>query len=363
MEIKCYQCKKPIVGNYIRIGDRSFHPDCFTCKYCKKPINGPYQNDGSKYYHSDCYKKVKGYVCDHCGELLGEVWQVYNNKKYHQGCYEKYYQPRCDICGLPIQDKYTTDDKGKYHASCYREHKLPKCDICLRPIEGEYIKDVWGHKAHKHHNGQKTVTCDTCSRILSSATSNGAFKYSDGRYICGYCKAGAIENIESAKRYVPEILKQLSQYGMKGIPNNIPIFLVDRNQLAKISNNKFSKDTKGFTKIETKLLNNVKVSSSYEIYILFGLQELAFKGTLAHELLHVWQFEHNARLSKIESEGFCNLGSAIIYESGSSQLATILLDNLKNDPDPIYGAGYRKMSKKLESIGWAKLLDQVRGTR
>ena len=357
--IICSKCKLPIEGRYIRVDGKIFHPDCFTCQKCGLPIKGEYSKHKSKYYHPDCYKKVKGLICDHCGLLLGDNWQEYKGKKYHPECYKKNYQLVCDICKQPINGKYTKDENGIYHIECYKNYKLPKCDICFRPIEGKYIVDPWGNHAHLYHKNQKTVTCDSCLRIISNRTSNGGYKYSDGRYICGYCNSTSINNSKQSKKIFDEILNYYKKIGITDFPKDIPVYVVDRDRLENVAEKRITKSTKGYTKSEFTLINNIRVSSEYSIFILYGMPELEFKGTLAHELLHVWLNENNIKMSESNTEGFCNLGAALIYEIDQSRHAEILLENMEKDPDVHYGKGYRKMKEKLNKLGWDNLLKKI----
>ena len=42
-----------IIGEYIVIDGRSFHPKHFTCSKCNKPINGNYYKNDGKYFDSN----------------------------------------------------------------------------------------------------------------------------------------------------------------------------------------------------------------------------------------------------------------------------------------------------------------------
>ena len=77
---------------------------------------------------------------------------------------------------------------------------------------------------------------------------------------------------------------------------------------------------------------------------------------LAHELLHVWLHQNKIRLSPETEEGFCNVGRYLIYQNDQTHFATIHLQAMENDPDPIYGAEYRKMKIKLKQKGWKNLI-------
>ncbi len=360
--MRCKGCGKPIDGFHVRVSGKTFHRECFTCHYCKKPIEGGYQKHFFNYFHPYCYKKKKGLKCDHCDGVLGDRWNVYEKGKYHPECFQRFIQPRCDICGRPIAGEHTVEENKKYHLKCYKNHKLPKCDVCLQPLEGRVIVDPWGNKSHAKH-GTKTISCDSCARIISDRTSNGGFKLSDGRFICGYCEPFSINTPGAANRLTPLVLSVLAEVGVSDFPRNISIVLTNSRELKKKSPSRQPDMTRGLTQSHFNFLDHRRISSKHTIYILHGLPKLEFKGVLAHELLHVWLNEREIKLSHQQTEGFCNLGSQLIYKKEASRLADILLERLESNPDPNYGKGFRKMKKKLDKTGWAKLLHEVSGGR
>ena len=67
------------------------------------------------------------------------------------------------------------------------------------------------------------------------------------------------------------------------------------------------------------------------------------------------------QLSLEKTEGFCNLGSSLIYENDSTQFSRIYLQAMESESDPIYGAGFRSMKSKLDELGWNKLLKNMVG--
>jgi hypothetical protein len=85
------------------------------------------------------------------------------------------------------------------------------------------------------------------------------------------------------------------------------------------------------------------------------MPRLEFEAVLAHELLHVWLLEKDIQLSKKETEGLCNLGSALVYQADNSKLAERLLEKMESSSDRLYGKGFRKMKDKLQRLGWKGL--------
>ena len=81
---------------------------------------------------------------------------------------------------------------------------------------------------------------------------------------------------------------------------------------------------------------------------------------MAHELLHVWLLENNIKLTDFETEGFCNLGAALVFQHILSKFSRILQDRLDNSRDYTYGEGYRFMKNKLKNLGWSILLESLK---
>eukprot|EP00823_Brevimastigomonas_motovehiculus_P007099 TRINITY_DN6113_c0_g1_i1.p1 TRINITY_DN6113_c0_g1~~TRINITY_DN6113_c0_g1_i1.p1 ORF type:complete len:577 (-),score=171.57 TRINITY_DN6113_c0_g1_i1:657-2387(-) len=56
---KCSDCEKPITGQYIKVMDFCFHPNCWKCVKCRKQIST-----------SDCVPKDKKFYCRACAASL-----------------------------------------------------------------------------------------------------------------------------------------------------------------------------------------------------------------------------------------------------------------------------------------------------
>lgn len=360
--LSCARCGKPITHNYIKSVDFSFHPQCFTCMLCGKPLKDAIVQDGKDMYHPDCHSKAKNLVCEVCGKPLAETWVDVDGKKYHSECYKKNIQIRCGICGKPIEGDYVRDN-GVYHESCYKEHKLERCVVCSRPLDGRHIVDAWGNKAHERHGSEDSLQCGSCGRIIAKKSSGGGSRYHDGRLICGICSRTAVHNLDHLKKVSDEIFSLFSSVGIMGIPRGIPVTLVDKDGLKKQSGVGYNESARGFTLSLSKRQNTKTLSRDHTIFILEGLPLLEFKGILAHEYLHVWLSENEIHPSAQATEGFCNLGIMLVNTNDSSALARVLQTELENNPDPIYGKGYRAIKKKLDQKGWEGLIRSFRSSR
>jgi hypothetical protein len=355
----CTFCKKNINQKYLKVGSYLFHPECFCCSHCKQKIDSQYNKKNGKFYHLNCYKQSQNLVCSHCNTFLNETWVNHENKKYHQQCYLKNYAPECNICGLAIGGEYTYDDEGKYHSHCFKNAKLPSCSVCTLPLEGKYLIDNWDNVAHINHNGYKTNLCHSCSRIISPKTSNGGVKYADNRYVCGICRITEVVSDDQINLSKQRVINQLHEAGFDYIPNYISVSLSDKNNLNKRLGVNLEQNSHGYTKTIVKKENKKVISTEHSIFILYGLPRLKFEGVLAHELIHVWLNERDIKMPKKDIEGFCNLGAALIYQKDGTANGNSYLKSMSEDSDPVYGDGYRKMSRKLQNLGWKSLINEV----
>ncbi len=296
-------------------------------------------------------------ICAYCGEPISGKYVTTGGQSYHEICYRNHIQLRCDYCQEPIDGKYNIFEGKSYHPTCYTNHILPRCDICDQPLEGRYQTDFWGHAYHLEH-ARVLSECSTCGRLICEQITGGGHKLSDGRFLCTFCNETAVTDeymIESSLRHVKRLF---ASEGLDGFPDNIPITLVDKPTLIRLSES-YSGNTQGFTEQNIQTLNGKIISRQNHIYILSHLPLTMFQAVLAHELLHVYLFEHGLDLRSNIREGFCNLGSELVYQNSPSEFAQFRLANMQASQNPDYGAGYRKMSGILYKYGWSYLLENL----
>lgn len=173
---------------------------------------------------------------------------------------------------------------------------------------------------------------------------------------CGYCQTSAITHLSEASSAEQIVRALLAAKGFQ-IPASVPVRLVNRERL-KVEAQNGRGDTQGLAKY-TRQLRGDTISETHEIFILNHLPKPAFMAVLAHELLHVWCNHHAVKLSRAKLEGFCNLGSMVIYQQDGSPLAQQQLKKMELSKDRIYGSGYRAMRQELEKFGWRQLLSRL----
>jgi hypothetical protein len=173
--------------------------------------------------------------------------------------------------------------------------------------------------------------------------------------ICGLCKKTAIGDGVSANRCRRKVLVLLEKAGFRDIPKNIEIVLAHPRSLSAHSR----RPTAGLTLSHFHFSNYKRVGITHQIGVLFGLPRVECEAVIAHELLHVWQHENGIKFSPLYCEGLCELGGFLAYSDDDSELSRHLFRRMKENPDPVYGNGFRLMLKKLEQLGWAGLIRDV----
>ena len=157
------------------------------------------------------------------------------------------------------------------------------------------------------------------------------------------------EDISSIYTYVINVF---SKYGINYMPH-IPVLIVDKEQMYRESG---SKRTVGLVYTE----EYSDGEKSFEIHMIVGLTRLDFAEVLAHEIMHTWLNQNNIKMStKAEEEGLCNYASYIILTEIGNDYANRLITAMLNNPDPIYGEGFRNVKKEIESIGLHKYLQKL----
>lgn len=355
----CSACGGPLGQQYLRAGQLTFHQACFRCADCRQPLDQAFARHQGAIYHASCYKQKLKLVCDHCGQILADQWLTYSGKKLHQACYEAHYREHCVHCARPINAEFHRDESGAWHVGCYERVKLEPCPACGGPLKGKILIDPWGQKAHAVHGSQRTLSCSICARLISQATSHGGVQHGDGRVVCGICRITEISTPDQIAQLKQTVIAQLQAVGFDYIPGYIAVTLADQRRMNQRLGVHAGSNSHGYTQTLEKRLNG-QLTREHSIYVLLGLPRLAFMGVLAHELLHVWLNDRGIHhWSEKECEGFCNLGTALIYANDATPLASVLRKRMDDDKGPIYGDGYRLMQARLNKLGWPGLIQAM----
>jgi len=184
----CGGCKAALAATTsVLVGEKKYHPDCFTCFHCQKRLESRYyQVDGNNYCEAD--KDVALPVCSSCNLPLKSGSLTVNGETFHPECFV------CSICTHPIMGKFFTTEEGKH--ICEEDYKQTKekCHHCKLPM----LDRILTVEEKKFHPACfRCVGCDTCldgSEFLSTPEGYlcpGCYNTSHG-LVCQRCQAGIV---------------------------------------------------------------------------------------------------------------------------------------------------------------------------
>lgn len=309
------------------------------CAKCGKVISGGVGFINGKPYHKGCM------VCAYCGEQVTGMAATYRGALYHTECNPASGKLVCAYCRKPISIGSYINYKGKhYHNACYRNHMQKVCCVCGQPISGTYTYDDWGNYAHTMHGSEKAKYCYSCGRIV-----DGSYRsIANNTVLCRVCAPISVTTDPQVEACRAKVLDVFKAVGITGIPERIPVMLRSKDLMG---------DALGCIHSSH---DSLRMYADFNIEMTYGLPDIHFQGVLAHEMLHSWLILYGREVTDDEKEGFCNLGSAAVYQKTDSPHAKLLLKRLYKNEDTIYGDGYRLQKERYERLGWNGLLDSLK---
>jgi LIM domain/Protein DA1 len=291
--------------------------------------------------------------CNYCGKKITSEYIVVDGKPYHQ----KHF--KCANCNKPIVGEYSSKNGKYFDKECYEKLYALKCSICNESINGKYLIDNFGLKYHKYHESE-LERCNNCNRLISERTTHGGVKYSDGRNICNICTNKKLNSIYEFNRSLNKVISRLNNYGLTFNKSSIELKTVDLNELQNISGNRYSKSIQGFTHTRIEKIGS-KTTFEHTVYVLNGIPEKNVESTMAHELMHIWISENlDHKLSRQFEEGSCNYISYTYLKSDYSDDAEAIIKQLEDNPDKVYGDGFRKVYERFKGRDFNLFLNYLK---
>lgn len=228
-----------------------------------------------------------------------------------------------------------------------------KCVICNQEIIGKYIFDSWGQGAHAHH---RITFCSSCGRIIGDEEPI----LQDGRCICKVCQHSIVTSPDQIDWLDKQVRHILCGVGIKDIPANIPIEIVNAEKLMLLQGSAVVNTNQRGLTVTRQQVTLFSSKIEHNIYVLDHQPKVAFAGVLAHEMLHAWQNQQGIKVEQDVCEGFCNLGSYAVYSSIGNEMSKHCIEQLEKSTDPIYGSGYRKVKHFLDKYSWEKVITKMK---
>lgn len=292
-------------------------------------------------------------ICNKCGRAIYGTYYKFGNKIV---CPNDL--PRCVVCGRTCTQYYTRND-GKIVCKKDAVAIAPVCSCCHKPIlVGKYM--------HLRDNLYSCIKCEKAGLprcfLCNLPISSGGLVFSDGRRLCAFHSATAVNDQKSAQVYFRKAKSLINQYISPSININdvvVTIYIVDQNVLAQKMRSGEEQDPSLKLTCGKTLEYHVGGKKIYRIYILQGLPSEDFLTTMIHECGHVWQLSHKVRrLGLRQQEGFCEWLSYKINKQLRRQTQISLLEN-KNDS--IYHAGLQEYLALEKQKGKKEVLRSALG--
>lgn len=222
-----------------------------------------------------------------------------------------------------------------------------RCDICGKyPLI--FAIDMFGHKVcFKHRKEGKIGKCYFCGSFCFTEQS---VMVSRNIYSCHHCNTNTpkISELGQMASYIRDY------YRGCGL-GELPRFWVNQVKYDYLIKNRDGRACLAYAQKQ--------VDNSYEICLYEGLSRMIYLSTLAHEVLHLWLWEHGLNPADDIREGFCNLGSYMVMKQVGTQAARLRMKMYERDPDVIYGNGFRKMKAIFDKGGWSEVIESLLASR
>ena len=256
----------------------------------------------------------------------------------------------CDHCRRALAGQYTVYEGKNLHDRCYYDHYAQYCGICGEAITGQYYHNSWGDVVHAFHIGE-FPNCEYCSRLTAENLTGKGTTYPDGRRVCGICNATAVTDTKHATALMDTVVSMLRRHGID-VDHDLTLQLIDKLEMSSISP-ATGREAWGFTEFrECRSWFGLVRSRETAVYVLTGMPREFLMGVLAHELMHVWVFDHAPADTDVAlDEGSCEYASYLALKDLRGPYARFYLESLMSNDDLLYGGGYRSVRRYVQQVG------------
>ncbi|WP_434446582.1 protein DA1 [Lentzea sp. E54] len=147
----------------------------------------------------------------------------------------------------------------------------------------------------------------------------------------------------------------LHSYGLR-LPNRVRVELVEPGEIRKGAGALLH----GETAVEKAWLGGAATVRS--IKVVSGMPATQFGHVVAHEMCHGWLTLCPGRRPPALEEGICELVGSWWLRHRGGRLAAHLLDQMLQNPDPLYGDGYRSAYRRAGDLTPAEVVRRVEAT-
>jgi hypothetical protein len=249
--------------------------------------------------------------------------------------------PRCAGCQGSIQGRHVLALGRAWHA----EHFL--CGCCARPLGERFLLSPHQEPYCAHH---LDAVCQACGHLARPGCNRDGF--------CAGCTADTLSDPVLVAALLAKVQGHLRAAGLPWWPHTFPVRLVGPEELRLPGSGHTSvglilKTT--HTDGQGRSTRQVR-----EIRLLRGRPTLVQGAVLAHELGHAWIFQKGLEgLPADLEEGFCEYCAHLWLGHSADPRAPFLQGRLQENPDPVYGGGFRLVRARIDREGLTPFLAQL----
>ncbi|HEV7450255.1 MAG TPA: protein DA1 [Pseudonocardiaceae bacterium] len=231
------------------------------------------------------------------------------------------------------------------------------CTLCGRQPVGAVEVSLHGELTCAHHG--VSGRCVLCGRAGDADPAPGWRPILGSRLRCPTCAAGAVETQADARRYLPSVRREMTSIGIR-LDTPVRVEVVDGREFhpAAVAGEGI---LLGVT--EQRRTPGQRWVEVARIQIIRGLTPTHFGRTVAHELGHAWLAQRGVTAAApMVEEGVCELFAHAWLKRQGSALAAAMRAHLRDNPDPVYGGGFRAVHGSVVRHGIDAVLHDVART-
>lgn len=262
----------------------------------------------------------------------------------------------CSVCGREIHGQYLrTEGKILCSAECW-EKLLPRCSLCDAPLSGRYVKFETGGKEHLY-----CMKCAELPHCFSCDLPTRGVRLPDGRTLCPECAATTVRDPAKAeelyRRVEQEVFRILgssgcgrTRFGLCSLAELNPGHGVADGKKFELGRCRYERRSRSDT--------GETVSEKCTVRILDSLPEAQFIEVAAHEAAHDWLNHHTEHVPAQWNEGFAEYVASLVNGRHGNASRNL---RMEENPDSVYGGGFRAVRDFARRYGLPALLEKLRG--
>lgn len=218
------------------------------------------------------------------------------------------------------------------------------CTTCGRMLLGRVFVSAWGKPFCDRH--ASLPRCRGCQLPLEPPPR-------ERLPLCADCRPVAVGTQGEVKHVLPPLAQEIRALGVR-LRSRTHVRLVDPSELPSTHPGQAG---------EVAGLTLLSGTSAVEIRVLRGLTPARFGSVVAHETMHAYLFERGFPCTHPPSEeGMCELLAHEWVRRRKGPLFRWEQDRLEQNPDPVYGNGFRAARSSVERQGIVETLRTLRRT-